>query len=226
MDANIQTRKSKKVSLLWWNYQKQIESTPRKKNHASRIKTNTNTTQLKEWGFQNQHHQNPQKPAKTGVVFGTVHESMPRAAEVMILREDSYWFQDFQLQKLLQTGEGRWTHEITGKVVGAPSNGGPPSFLTPPRSPLKGDISNKYTPKTHHFPYDELLGWCLCVRGFSTTEIEMWLVVFPKMELQEPKKDLQNVGSPPLSIDGSEIRQENRLGSLKHFVNNGINYLS
>ena len=66
VDANIQTRKSKKVSLLWWNYQKQIESTPRKKNHASRIKTKTNT-QLKEWGFQNQHHQNPQKPAKTGL---------------------------------------------------------------------------------------------------------------------------------------------------------------
>jgi len=52
----------------------------------------------------------PSKPTKAGenrVVFRTVHKSMPRAAEVMILREDSYWFQDFQLQKLLQTGEGR-----------------------------------------------------------------------------------------------------------------------
>ena len=104
-------------------------------------KTKTNTKQLKEWGFQDQHHQN------RTLLRTDPQKCRPRAAEVMILREDSYWFQDFQLKKLLRIGEGAPKNDGNHREWCCPSLGmdGQRSCEKPRCwSLLKGNIPNKY----------------------------------------------------------------------------------
>ena len=60
----------------------------------------------------------------------------------MILREDSYWFQDFQLKKLLRIGEGAPKNdEIIGSGVVQALGWMAPSCLTPLLEPFKREYT-------------------------------------------------------------------------------------